>query len=142
MQWTPEQDAGFSTAQTTWLAVQANYKNVNVKVEETDPVSLLAWNKSLIGLRRDNAILRDGDQKNFDAKNEQIVAYTRSAKAGTLVVLTNFSGTSQQANIAALSGKSVQLLMANFTPEAPTVRDLKSTLALPPYGIFIGTVQK
>jgi len=142
MQWTPEQDAGFSTAQTTWLPVQANYKNVNVKVEETDPVSLLAWNKSLIGLRRDNAILRDGDQKNFDAKNEQIVAYTRSAKAGTLVVLTNFSGTSQQANIAALSGKSVQLLMANFTPEAPTVRDLKSTLALPPYGILIGTVQK
>lgn len=55
-QWSDEKNAGFSTADKTWLPIAANYKQINVKKEETDEKSHLKVYKSLQKLRRDETI--------------------------------------------------------------------------------------
>jgi len=138
MQWTSARNADFSDSQATWLPVEANYKIVNVAVEEKDPYSLLQWHKQLIALRRSNAVLRDGDQNTFDTANDNIVAYTRTAGADTIVVLTNFAGTPQKANIRTLSPGSLTVLVANF----PHLAQLSAgaPVTLPAYGVLIAEV--
>ena len=60
MQWDTSKNAGFSTADETWLARCANYKTVNVQVEDAESDSLLNWYKQLIQMRATNPALREG----------------------------------------------------------------------------------
>jgi alpha-glucosidase len=139
MQWTPGKNAGFSTGETTWLPVLPNFTTINVEVESKDPDSLLQWHKSLIALRRANLLISEGDQKTFSVGNDSIVAYTRSVGDKQVVVITNFSGTAQQANMGTLAARKVRVLQANFTPGmADGV--FKNTLTLPAYGAFVGEI--
>jgi alpha-glucosidase len=140
MQWTAGKDAGFSTAETTWLPIPPSYVTVNVEVEKKDPNSLLSWHRNLIALRRSNPILQDGDQKTFAAGNDNIVAYTRSAGGRQLLVVTNFSGTAQEVALGSLSGRKVRTLSANFNPGI-TKSTFSSTLSLPAYGAFVGEIE-
>lgn len=52
MQWSAEQNAGFSTAEKTWLKVNPNYRDLNVETEEQNPDSVLNYYKQLISLRK------------------------------------------------------------------------------------------
>jgi len=139
MQWTSGKQAGFSTAASTWLSVEPNFKSVNVATEEKQKDSLLQWYKDLIELRRTNLVIIDGEQATFNAGNDRVVAYTRSLNGSTILVLNNFSGTSQNASLDAFAGKKLRSLKANFasTPQGVTAG---STLTLPAYGSFIGEV--
>jgi len=139
MQWTSGKNAGFSTGDTTWLPVEPDYTTVNVETEEKDPNSLLNWHKALTALRRTNPVLRDGDQKTFSAGKDSIVAYTRSTGRKQIIVITNFSGANQQAQLGALSGKKVKVLKSNFTPDVAGGK-LSSTFTLPAYGAFVGEI--
>jgi len=139
MQWTPGKNAGFSTADSTWLPVEPNYLAVNVETEEKDPNSLLNWHKALIALRRRTPVLRSGDQKTFSTGNDKTVAYTRIAGAKQIIVITNFSGTVQEVNMGTLAAKKMRTLQANFTPEIAR-GVFKSTLTLPAYGAFVGEI--
>ena len=51
MQWNASANAGFTTG-TPWLPVPPSAKTTNVKAEESDPDSLLAWYKALIRLKK------------------------------------------------------------------------------------------
>jgi alpha-glucosidase len=139
MQWTQGKNAGFSTGETTWLPVLPNFTTVNVEVESKDRDSLLEWHRSLIALRRTNLLLREGGQKTFSAVNDNIVAYTRSVGDKQIVVVTNFSGTAQQADMGALAGRKVHVLQANFAPDMAN-GVLKNSLTLPAYGAFVGEI--
>jgi alpha-glucosidase len=139
MQWTTGKNAGFSTSDTTWLPIPASYTTVNVDSEKKDPNSLLSWHKTLIALRRNNPTLKDGDQKTFSSDNDNIVAYTRSNGAKTIIVITNFSGAAQIAKMGSLSGKKVRILATSFTP-ALAQSTFANSLSLPPYGAFVGEI--
>lgn len=139
MQWTPGKNAGFSTADTTWLPVLPDYKTVNVEVETGEPDSLLAWHKTLIELRRKNSVLHEGDQNKFSTGNESLVAFTRTLGTKQVVVVTNFSGTAQESNMGALAGKTMHLLKANFTPGL-TNGAVPNAITLPAYGAFIAEI--
>jgi alpha-glucosidase len=139
MQWNQKKNAGFSGAGATWLPVLPDYTTVNVEAEKNVADSLLSWHKALIALRRTNPILRDGDQNNFSAGNDKLVSYTRDADGKQILVITNFSGTPQQASLASLSAKHLRVLQVNFTPELSN-GTLPSTLTLPAYGAFIGEI--
>ena len=139
MQWSPGKNAGFSTADSTWIPVESNYLTVNVETEEKDQNSLLHWHKSLIALRRTNPVFRLGDQKTFSAGNDNIVAYTRNAGAKQIIVVTNFSGTAQEVNLGTLAVKKVRTVQANFTPDIAS-GIFKTSLTLPAYGAFVGEI--
>ncbi|XP_063968062.1 alpha-glucosidase-like [Lytechinus pictus] len=53
MQWNMDKNAGFSTAEKTWLPVNDNYKmGVNVESEQKDPTSVLSLYKALARIRK------------------------------------------------------------------------------------------
>ena len=51
MQWNASSNAGFTTG-TPWLPVPPSAATINVRAEEQDPNSLLAWYKALIRLKK------------------------------------------------------------------------------------------
>lgn len=76
-QWSDEKNAGFSTAEKTWLPVADNFKVINVQKENTDEKSYLKVYKQLKELRKEPS-LRDGDTK-YAALSQQVVAIARFA---------------------------------------------------------------
>jgi alpha-glucosidase len=144
MQWSDSKDAGFSTADTTWLPIAPNYTTVNVKTEEGDSDSLLNWNKKLIAMRKDDPTLRDGRQVMLDKTNPSVLSYIRGAVGGhpAIVVALNFTGEEQTISLdpgAGGSGKTVSTIMT----DAPSLKQTTSlhNITLPPYASWIGSVK-
>ncbi len=139
MQWDGLVNAGFSTAKTTWLPVAANYKTVNVKVEEEQPDSLLSWHKKLIALRRENGALRDGELTMLDTNNPSVISYVRrTADGSSVLVSVNCSGTEQTVSLE-VPGGSVKTLITDVASLKSGV-SLKS-FKLAPFGSWVGEVR-
>lgn len=73
--WNSEKNAGFSTADKTWLPIAENYKQVNVRKENADEKSHLKVYKSLKELRQ-TSTLQNGQTK-YAALGQQVVAIAR-----------------------------------------------------------------
>ncbi len=90
LQWNDSIHAGFSTAKP-WLAVNENYKTLNVAEQEERPDSVLNYFRKLIQFRKNNLILVYGAFKLIDENNKQLFAYTRQLGNKKLLVVLNFS---------------------------------------------------
>ncbi len=145
MQWDGSKNAGFSIAATTWLPVAADYPATNVKVQESEPDSLLNWHKKLIAMRRSNPALRKGRQVMIDETNPSVLSYVREGVGGgaAVVVALNFTGEPQtislDASKAGVTGKTVSTLIT----DAPSLRQTGSLqkMTLPPYASWVGSIQ-
>lgn len=77
-QWDDTVSAGFSTNQSTWLPVAANYKEVNVKKELASPRSHLKCYQDLMALKK-HKTLKFGSVK-AEAVNKNVLAILRLNK--------------------------------------------------------------
>lgn len=79
MQWTPDQNGGFTTADP-WLPVHPNHTTVNVARQQAAPDSLLNHYRTLLRLRRAQPALNSGSQHLLTppAVPGSVVAYTRN----------------------------------------------------------------
>ncbi|HEY0089028.1 MAG TPA: alpha-glucosidase, partial [Candidatus Lokiarchaeia archaeon] len=95
MQWTPEQNAGFSTNKNVkpWLKISDTYKKINVEVEEVNPNSLLNCYKKLLKIRNKFDSLQKGELEflNLGKLNEKCLAFRRIHEAQELNIFLNFS---------------------------------------------------
>jgi alpha-glucosidase len=145
MQWDSSKNAGFSTADTTWLPVAPDYKTVNVRTEESEPASLLNWHKQLIAMRRNDPTLRDGKMVMLDRNNPSVLSYVRKGVGGrpSIVVALNFTAEPQTISLnlkaANISGDSVRTLIT----DAPSLKQTSSlsNITLPPYASWAGNIQ-
>jgi oligo-1,6-glucosidase len=90
MQWDHQTQAGFSNVKP-WLAVNANYKDINVAEQECNPNSVLLYFRKMVGLRKSNETLIYGKFDLVDSTNEQLFAFTRRLGNEMLLVVLNFS---------------------------------------------------
>jgi alpha-glucosidase len=145
MQWDTSKNAGFSTADETWLPVAPNYKTVNVQVEEPVPDSLLNWYKKLIEMRATDPALRDGSLSMLDRTNPNVLSYLRKGPAGSrsVVVALNFTAQPQTVSLdlagTGVAGNTVKTLITD-DPSLEPVTSLKS-IVLPPFASWVGSVQ-
>ena len=145
MQWDDSKNAGFSTADVTWLPVAPNYKTVNVKAEEPIPASLLNWYKKLIELRATNPAVRAGLLTMLDPTNPNVLSYVRKGAAGSpsIVVVMNFTAQPQTATLdlkgTGVSGTNVKTLMTD-DPSLQSAMDL-THIQLAPFASWIASVQ-
>ena len=145
MQWDDSKNAGFSTADKTWLPVAPDYPTKNVKVEENQPDSLLVWHKRLISMRAEDPTLRDGKMVMLDVNNPSVLSYARESIAGqpSVIVALNFTAQPQTISLnpqtAGISGKTVKTLLTN----APSLRNQSSlaNIILPPYASWVGSLR-
>ena len=92
MQWDGGRNAGFSSADQTWLPVHENYKRINVEAEEQDGQSLLNTIRSLLKIRGQERALQEGDLVLLDGLPENVLGYTRSFEKERVFILLNFEG--------------------------------------------------
>jgi alpha-glucosidase len=146
MQWNNSNpQAGFSTDAKTWLPVPPNYVTLNVRSEESDPLSLLNWYRELIRMRRDLPALHDGGEVMLDTTNANVLTYLRTAPDGSkpVVVALNMSDEPQTISLdlaaAGIKGTRLRMIRTDEVSGLPTV-DPKS-IALPAFSSWVATVE-
>ncbi len=144
MQWNSSTAAGFSTNPNTWLPVAPNYKQVNVEAQVHDPDSMLNWYKKLIALRRSHPALHDGGMTMLESSNRQILAWSRTAPTGKVVVVAcNFAAEPQVVslqNALGGSGKTARTLAFSGGPQQNSTVNLNA-VSLPAYGSIVAEVE-
>jgi maltose alpha-D-glucosyltransferase/alpha-amylase len=105
MQWTPDRNAGFSTADPGKLYLPLNqslvhhYQHVNVEAQLAQPTSLLHWVHGMLAVRRLHPTFGTGAFTACDVEDNAILAFTRTGDE-TLVVTANLSTTARSTTIA------------------------------------------
>jgi len=112
MQWSNATQAGFTTGKP-WLAVNENYKKLNVQEQEDRPDSVLNYFRKMIQLRKNNLTLIYGAFELIDENNKQIFAYTRQLGNEKLLIVLNFSDTAATLNSKKDLSKA-KMLICNY----------------------------
>ncbi len=115
MQWNDTENAGFTTG-SPWIAVNSNYRQINMEQEQKDPESVLNYYRKLIHLRKEEPIFVDGKFELLLPEDEQIFAYTRTGKEEQMLVCVNFSGTSAHCSLLS-RWKDARELIHNYPGE-------------------------
>ena len=112
LQWSADLFAGFSSGGTPWLPVHPDYPTRNVEQQSQDPQSLLNFYKKLIHLREQFPVLIRGDFIPLDNLPSSVLAYRRTTKEQTALVLINFSHHRIQLELAELATNHWVLLIS------------------------------
>lgn len=96
--WDDSKNAGFSSADKTWLPVGDNYKIVNVKTQMEAENSHLKIFKRLTTIRR-QPVFRQGSYLGVLTNNEDVYVYRRMKGSDVAVVILNFGRTQNSVNV-------------------------------------------
>ncbi len=88
MQWTGEEDAGFTTG-NPWRVPNADFETVNAVTETEDPASLFNHYRTLIGLRKEHPALLNGDAVLIETGNSAVFALLRNSGSESILILVN-----------------------------------------------------
>ena len=139
MQWDASAQAGFTTA-TPWLPVPPSAATINVKAEEGDPNSLLAWYKSLIRMKKQNPALGAGENTMLDTTNTKVLSWMRKTPgAPTVVIAANFTAETQTVDLSA-AGQAAKLHTLLKSPGGADPSSL-GKIELGPFGVYIGDLR-
>jgi len=92
MQWDSTKNAGFSSAEKTWLPVHENYHVINVETEARDEFSLLNRVRTLLAVRQSESALQEGSLRVIENLPENILGFARKMDGVKISVLLNFDG--------------------------------------------------
>ena len=90
MQWDASRNAGFSSAEKTWLPVNPNYETINVESEDKNDGSLLDAIRALLKIRSEHTALRGGSLELIDGLPDDVLGYRRRSEEEEISVLLNF----------------------------------------------------
>jgi len=111
MQWDGTENSGFTSGKP-WIAVNPNYKAINVEQEEKSNDSILSFYKEMIQTRKDALGLVYGDFEPIFEADENIFAYKRLGEKEEFLILLNFSEKTIRKNIEQLD--DYDLLISNY----------------------------
>ena len=128
MQWSDEKNAGFGDG-TPWLALNPNYKEINVKEQENRADSVLSYYKKLVALRKSDAYKETftyGDFVPAYREKDDIFAFHRKSKESgqDVLVLANFGS---GAHTLKLDGNVKQVLLSNLGREQAVCAQAKES---------------
>ena len=115
MQWDASENAGFTTG-TPWIAVNPNYKKINVADQLKREDSVFNYYKKLIRLRKENEIIVYGSYELLLPEDENIFAYTRTLDNQKLLVVCNFSKSEQKFDFSGY--ENAKVLISNYNRDA------------------------
>lgn len=115
MQWDASKNAGFTTG-TPWIALNPNYKKINVADQLKREDSVFNYYKKLIRLRKENEIIVYGNYELLLPEDENIFAYVRTLDNQKLLVVCNFSKTEQKFDFSGY--ENAKVLISNYNRDA------------------------
>lgn len=106
MQWNPDRNAGFSTAEPGRLRLPVNmdtvygHQAVNVEAQMKSPASLLQWTRRMLAIRRDHPAFGLGTYRELPTSNDKVLAFVREhvlpdGTHDTVVCVNNLSASPQ-----------------------------------------------
>jgi oligo-1,6-glucosidase len=123
MQWDASPDAGFGVAASgagvdavaPWFPVNPNHDRINAVAAQADPASVWQHYRRLIELRHRDPVVTDGTFAMLLPEHPQVYAFVRELADERLLVLGNFSGVDQVADVAeAADWAAAELVLANY----------------------------
>ncbi|HTW86070.1 MAG TPA: maltose alpha-D-glucosyltransferase [Candidatus Sulfotelmatobacter sp.] len=142
MQWSPDRNGGFSTAEPVRLYAPAvtdptyGYEALNVEAQARNASSLLNWMRRLIAVRKATQVFGRGSITLLYPNNRHVLAYLREYQDETILVVANLAHSAQavQLDLATFAGRAPFELLGStaFPPIATT----PYTITLGPYGFF------
>ncbi len=91
MQWNSDRNAGFTDGDETWIKVNPNYTEINVRSQTLEADSVLNYYRKLIKLRKSDPAFVYGTYTDCMPRSKHIWAYLRRSEYGTLAVVCNFA---------------------------------------------------
>lgn len=126
MQWSTEASSGFTSGKP-WLALNSNYKEINVQAALMDPQSIFYTYQHLIKLRHENKIVVSGSFTTA-ISSQNVLAYYRELNDQCWLIVANLSENEEHFSTSA---EIKQFLISNYS--APQSLD---NIVLRPYEAF------
>ena len=112
MQWNNSKNAGFSSAASKqlYLPIDANYKKLNVQLQQDNPNSLLNKVSTLTALRNQNPALWASAKLEpvFCQPNKYPLIYQRSTSKQKVLIIINPSATSTKTSVELFNAKKIE----------------------------------
>jgi maltose alpha-D-glucosyltransferase/alpha-amylase len=142
MQWTPDRNAGFSSADAAALYSPVivdpvyGYGAVNVEAQERIPGSLLHWMRRILRVRKQYPAFGRGTLQFLHPANTRVLAYLRQHEGVTILCVANLSRFAQYAelDLSAFRGM-VPVEMIGFV-HFPRIGELPYLLTFAPHGFY------
>ena len=143
MQWSPDRNAGFSTASPHRLYLPLvvepgyHYENVNVEAQQSNSASLLWWMSQLISLRKQHDVLGRGSVRFLDPDNHRVLALVRELDGHPpFLVVANLSRHAQpvELDLSEYAGRRPREVLGHTS--FPPIGDLPYFLTIAPYGFY------
>jgi maltose alpha-D-glucosyltransferase/alpha-amylase len=131
MQWSPDRNAGFSTANphSLYLPViidpEYNYEAVNVETQHRNTSSLFWFMKRIITMRKKYKAFGRGNMQFINVENPKVLAFTRTYEDETLLIVVNLSKFSQAAELDLSAFKGFIPVEAFSKNPFPSVKENK-----------------
>ena len=133
MPWDASENAGFTTG-TPWLALNPNYKKINVADQLRREDSVFHYYQKLIRLRKENEIIVYGKYELLLPEDENIFAYTRTLGDKKLITVCNFSKSEQKFDFTGY--ENAKVLISNYGV------DIRDGGILKPYSAVVMLLDK
>jgi maltose alpha-D-glucosyltransferase/alpha-amylase len=138
MQWTSDQNGGFSGAETTVLPAIGEgpfgYHHVNVADQRRDHDSLLNVTERLIRLRKECPEFGWGEAQVLRTGSPHVLAVLASWRGNAVVAVHNFAAEACEVTLAVPGAEHTPLTNLLSPEHSPPDRRGRHTLALEPYG--------
>jgi maltose alpha-D-glucosyltransferase/alpha-amylase len=101
MQWTPDRNGGFSSADFAALNLPPivdpvyGYQVTNVEAQQRHPSSLLHWVQSMMEVRKQHPVFGTGTFEALDASNPKVLSFLREDSNQHVLVVANLGATAQ-----------------------------------------------
>jgi oligo-1,6-glucosidase len=131
MQWSDGPQAGF-TSGTPWIAVNANYRQINAHAALADENSVFHHHAKLIALRKSHDVIVYGRYQSFLDQHPDVFVYTRTLEGERVTVIASFSGKPLDLEVPTELETRGEALIWNYGP----VSEVKGSMTLLPYESF------
>lgn len=117
MQWNSAAFAGFSKA-TPWLEVAGNYPQINAEQAVADQDSVFYFYKRLIELRKQIAVITEGDYQDLLPEHKQVFMYQRKSASQTLICVNNYYGSDVTCELPdGFDTTKAKLVLSNYSEQ-------------------------
>jgi maltose alpha-D-glucosyltransferase/alpha-amylase len=142
MQWTPDRNAGFSTANPGRLHLPATmdpvfgYQAVNVEAELENTSSLLQWTRRMVHVRRDHPAFGLGTFSDLGGSNPSILSYARQFGDDTVLCVNNLSRFPQPVELDLRKWEGAEPIEMIGGVRFPRIGELPYLLTLGSHGFY------
>ncbi len=142
MQWSSDRNAGFSSANPQGLILpvvtdpEYHYQTINVETQQSNPSSLLWWNKRILGLRKQRRVFGRGSMQLLHPSNHRVLAFVRKLDHDTILVVANLSRFVQYVELDLSDFRGAKPIELFGGSRLPPVRSKPYPLTLGPHAFY------